>query len=82
MKETIKKFIYNKLSLLSDKEVLLWLDVQVAFNLSTKKSLSNYSDDTEEIINELENRQYAIFKELPNNMIRVTKGVDFDKWVI
>lgn len=80
MKETIKKVIYNKLCTIPNNKVILWPDLQVAFDVATGKSLNDYLDEVDAVVEELEAAQFARFEQSPNKMIRVFKGVDFDKW--
>ena len=80
MKETIKKVIYNKLRALPDNKALLWPDFQVAFDVATGQSLNDCLDEVQVAADELESAQFARFEKLPNGMLRILKGIDFDKW--
>lgn len=80
MKEKIEKVIFNKLKELPSNKALLWPDVQIAFEFATGESLGNHFETVKEVMDELEKSDFANFKEAPNGMFRITKGVDFDKW--
>ena len=80
MKEKIKKILFNKLRELSSNKVLLWPDLQVAFDVATGKSLNDHLEEMQEVADELEKADYARFEKAPNGMPRIMKGVDFDKW--
>lgn len=80
MKEKIKKLIYNKLSSLPNNKALLLPDLQVAFSTATGKNLNDYLDDFEKVAENLEKDGLARFEKLPNGMLRVVKGIYFDKW--
>lgn len=80
MKDAIKKILFTKLASLSDKKVLLWPDLQIAFEQATGHSINDYLDDVQATADELEVAGYVRFDQLPNGMPRIVKGIDFDKW--
>jgi len=80
VKKKIEKILFNKLRELPSNKVLLWPDLQVAFDVTTGKSLSGHLEEVQEVADELEKADYARFEQAPNGMPRIMKGVDFDKW--
>jgi hypothetical protein len=80
MREDIKKILFNKLSSLPSNKILLWPDLQVAFNAATGESLSNHLEDAEHAFNELEAEKYVRLEMSPNHMPRIFKGVNFNSW--
>lgn len=80
MKEKIEKILFNKLRELPSNKVLLWTDLQVAFDVATGKSLRDHLEEVQEVADELEKSDYARFEQAPNGMPLIMRGVDFDKW--
>jgi len=80
LKESIKKVLYNKINSIPDNKALLWPDFQVAFDVATGRSLNDYIGEAQNIAEELESQQFVRFEQRPNKMIRIVKGVNFDKW--
>jgi len=79
IKEKIKKAIYKELKELPDNKVLLLPDLFAAFFLATGESLNNYSNELEEVIEELEKLKYIRFENF--RMGRIIKGINFDEWI-
>lgn len=80
MKDKMKKVIFNKLRELPTNKALLWPDLQVAFEVATGESLQNHLAIVQEVADELEQAGYARFEQLPSEMPRISKGLDFDQW--
>ena len=80
MRDAIKKVIFKKLISLPDNKALLWPDFQVAFDVATGESLNDHLEEVQSVFDELESQQYVRLEKLPNGMLRIIKGVDFDKW--
>ncbi len=80
MQEAIRKVIFNKLRSLPDSKAVLWPDFQVAFDTATGQSLNDHLDDAQLVFDDLEAKQYARIEKLPNGMLRIIKGLHFDKW--
>ena len=81
-RKAFEKVLYSKLESLPEGKALLWPDLDIAFYNFTGERLQDYAKDIPSIIEELKKKRFVRFETLPNGMIRILKGINFDEWKV